>query len=87
MTEPSGEGPGVDTLLRFRFGGVFPVDDPVSEWVATIALAFNDIALVHGQFDEAFEGPAFRYLYLLRISLGHFNEAAKYLDDTAEIRQ
>jgi hypothetical protein len=75
----------LDTIIRFRFGDVFPADDFTSEWVATIALAFNDIAFVHSQFDEAYEGPAYRYFYLLRLSLGHFNEAAKYLDKTEAI--
>jgi len=75
----------IDTITRFRFGDVFPADDPVAEWVATITLAFNDIELVHGQFDEAFDGPAYRYLYLLRVALGHFNEAAAFLEATAAL--
>jgi hypothetical protein len=75
----------LDTIVRFRFGDVFPADDVISEWLATIALAFNDIAYVHGQFDEAYTGPAFRYFYLLRLALGHFHEAAKYLDETETI--
>jgi hypothetical protein len=77
----------VDTITQFRLGDLLPADDPVSEWVATLTLAFNDIALVHGEFDEAYEGPAYRYFYLLRVALSHFNEAAKYLDETEDIAE
>ncbi len=33
--------------IGFAFGRVFPADDLLSEWVATLALAFNDLAFVH----------------------------------------
>ena len=84
-TKMPGARKPVDTLIRFKFGEVFPPGDPLSEWVATIALAFNDIAYVHAQFDDAYSKPAYEYLYLLRISLGHFHEAAKFLDETKSI--
>lgn len=74
-----------DTLIRFKFGDVFPPGDVLSEWVASIGLAFNDIAYVHAQFDEAYSKPAYEYFYLLRISLSHFHEAAKFLDETKAI--
>jgi len=57
----------------------------LSEWTATLALAFNDLAYVHRQFDETYSRPVFEYFYFLRVALGHFNEAAAYLDRTAAI--
>jgi hypothetical protein len=32
------------THLRFRFGEVFPAGDVLAQWIATLALAFNDLA-------------------------------------------
>src|SRR5712692_2655204 len=75
----------LDTIIEFRFGDMFPADDVVSEWLTTISLAFNDIAFIHSNLDAAFKGPAYGYFYLLRLSLGHFHEAAKYLDETEAI--
>jgi hypothetical protein len=72
------------TLIAFRFGDVLPPDDPLAEWVATLALAFNDISYVHTKFDEAFAGRAYEYLYVLRIALSHFKEAAEFLDKTSD---
>ena len=57
----------------------------MSEWVATLALAFNDIAYVHTQLAATYAKPAHEYFYLLRMALSHFHEAAKFLDDTKAI--
>lgn len=70
--------------IGFAFGRVFPPDDLLSEWVATLALAFNDLALVHDRIEADAETPH-RFFYWLRLAIAHFYEAAKYLDDTAEV--
>ncbi|MEP6978667.1 MAG: hypothetical protein ABI948_11505 [Thermoleophilia bacterium] len=70
--------------IGFAFGRVFPADDLLSEWVATLALAFNDLALVHDRIEADAETPH-RFFYWLRLAIAHFYEAAKYLEDTAEV--
>jgi hypothetical protein len=70
--------------IGFAFGMVFPPDDLLSEWLATLSLAFNDLALVHEQIEIDRETPH-KYFYWLRLAIAHFFEAAKYLDETAEI--
>jgi hypothetical protein len=69
---------------RFRFEQVFPADDVLAEWVATLALAFNDLSLVRMQMRED-EDPKHRWLYWFRLGIAHFAEAASYLRDTSEI--
>lgn len=68
----------------FVFGVVFPPDDLLAEWVATLALAFNDLALVHDRIEADHEIPH-RFFYWLRLAIAHFYEAAKYLDESAEV--
>lgn len=70
--------------IGFVFGRVFPADDLLSEWVATLALAFNDLALVHERIELDHESEH-KFFYWLRLAIAHFFEAAKYLDDTSEI--
>jgi hypothetical protein len=68
---------------RFKFGEVFPPDDVLAEWVVTLALAFNDLSLVRGpRWDQE---SKHRWLYLFRLGIAHFREAAKYLRETTKI--
>jgi hypothetical protein len=69
---------------RFRFEQVFPADDVLAEWVATLALAFNDLSLVRGPRGWDQESKH-RWLYLFRLGIAHFREAAKYLRETTKI--
>src|SRR5439155_26540244 len=69
---------------RFRFEQVFPADDVLAEWVATLALAFNDLSLVRMQMGKD-EEPKHSWLYWFRLCIAHFAEAASYLRDTSEI--
>jgi hypothetical protein len=55
----------LDTLYEFRFSEVFPADEPLSEWLVTVALAFNDLALAHGELEKSFTESAYRYFYFL----------------------
>jgi hypothetical protein len=63
---------------------VFPEDDPLSEWLITLALAMNDLALVHVRLDEDQEEPN-RAFYWNRLAVSHFTEAALFLRDTADV--
>jgi hypothetical protein len=69
---------------RFRFEEVFPPDDVLAEWVATLAVAFNDLSLVRVQMGKD-EESKHRWLYWFRLGIAHFAEAASYLRDTSEI--
>lgn len=73
-------------IYRFQFKEVFPPDDVLGEWIVTLAMAFNDLALVHVRLEEDSEDGA-RFLYWLRVALGHFNESANFLHNTAQIEQ
>jgi hypothetical protein len=69
---------------RFRFEQMFPADDVLAEWVATLALAFNDLSLVRVQMQKDTE-PKHRWLYWFRLGIAHFAEAASYLRETCAI--
>jgi hypothetical protein len=68
----------------FVFGSVFPPDDLLSEWMATLSIAFNDLALVHIRLDEDYNTPH-RFLYWLRLAIAHYNEAGVYLDRSSQV--
>jgi hypothetical protein len=70
--------------LAFQMSKVFPEDDPLSEWLITLALAMNDLALVHVRLDEDPEEPD-RAFYWNRLAVSHFTEAALFLRDTADV--
>lgn len=65
-------------------GEVFPENDPLSEWLITLALAMNDLALVHVRLDEDQDHPE-RAFYWNRLAVSHFTEAAFFLSNTAEV--
>jgi hypothetical protein len=69
---------------RFKFEQMFPSGDVVAEWVATLALAFNDLSLVRVQMGNDMESKH-RFLYWLRLGIAHFAEAASYLRATSKI--
>ena len=68
----------------FKFGEMFPPDDPLSEWAATVALAFNDLSLVHDRLGDD-EAVPHRWLYWLRLGIAHFAEAADFVRETETI--
>jgi hypothetical protein len=68
----------------FKFGEMFPADDVLAEWMATLAIAFNDLSLVRNQLGkDAF--VAWRWFYWLRLGIAHFAEVATYLRETKDI--
>jgi hypothetical protein len=66
------------------FGDAFPPDDQLSEWLVTLALAMNDLSLVHDRLEVDQDKPE-RAFYWNRVALSHFTEAALFLYDTREI--
>jgi hypothetical protein len=71
---------------NFRFRDFFSADDVVAEWVATLALAYNDLVLLRERLidDQVTEH---RWFYWLRLMIGHFAEAATYLRDSSQISE
>lgn len=72
------------TYVAFRVGEAFPADDLLSEWLVTLAVAMNDIALVHVRLEEDQDREE-RAFYWQRLALSHFTEIGLFLDDTRAI--
>jgi len=56
-------------------GEVLPNADPLSEWLVTLAVAMNDLTLVHVRLDEDQNNPELAF-YWNRLAISHFTEAA-----------
>jgi hypothetical protein len=69
--------------LAFDIAAVFPNDDPLSEWVVTLAIAMNDLALVHGRREDEQDAPE-RAFYWNRLAISHYTEAALFLFSTRD---
>jgi hypothetical protein len=67
-------------------GDVLPPDSILAEWIATVSMAFNDLALIHQQIEADHETPH-KFFYWLRIAIAHFSEAADYLAETRDIEE
>ncbi len=76
----------VRKVTGFEFGMVFPSDDLVSEWMVTLAVISNDLALVHAQAEEDYDTPH-KFFYWVWIGTAHYNEAGKYLDDASDVEE
>jgi hypothetical protein len=63
---------------------VLPADDPLSEWIVLLAMALNDIALVHRRLARDYDS-LHEHLYWLRLGGAHFFEGAKLLKRGREI--
>src|SRR4051812_38890048 len=70
--------------FSFVMGEVFPADDPVAEWVITLALAMNDLTLVNAMSEKDEDQPD-RSFYWARLALSHFAEAALFLEASREV--
>ena len=66
--------------LKFKFQDLYPADDLLSEWLATISMAANDLIAVHVLMAET-EDDSLRW-YFFRAAVGHFYEVAKHMEDT-----
>ena len=67
----------------FKIGQMYPSDDLISEWLATIAMAANDLIAVHVLMNET-EDDSVRW-YFFRAAAGHFFEVGKHLDETSNV--
>src|SRR5829696_3343608 len=74
------------TYVAGRVGDAFPADDLLSEWLVTLAVGMNDIALVHVRLDEDQDREE-RAFYWQRLALSHFKEIALFLSNTREINE
>lgn len=81
-----GDHAAMPRYFAFSMGKAFPHDDPLSEWLVTLAVAMNDLALVHVRLDEDQDDPD-RAFYWNRLAISHFTEAALFLEQAAEIEQ
>lgn len=68
--------------LRFRFGDLFPADDPVSRWLTVCSMALNDLLRVHNQLLPGLKGDAepATNAYFARLNAAHIYEAGKFLE-------
>ena len=71
--------------FAFPMGQMFQSGDPLAEWLVTLALAMNDLTVVHVRLDEdqtTLNSPS------TGIDLrSHFTEAALFLGGTADLEQ
>src|SRR5215210_9204666 len=72
--------------FAFVMEEVFPHENLLSEWLVTLAVAMNDLALVHVRLDEDQDNPD-RAFYWNRLAISHFTEAALFLEETAEVEE
>lgn len=69
--------------LKFKFDDLYPADDLLSEWLATISMAANDLIAVHVLMAET-DDDSLRW-YFFRAAVGHFYEVARQLEDTEDL--
>jgi hypothetical protein len=61
--------------VEFTFEQVLPADSPLARWITVVAIALNDIVLVHRMFVDADEGGDM--VYLFRLAGSHLIELAE----------
>lgn len=66
--------------LKFKFEDLYPADDLLSEWLATISMAANDLIAAHVLMADT-DDDSLRW-YFFRAAVGHFYEVARQLEDT-----
>jgi hypothetical protein len=69
---------------NFRVGDVFPADDVLAEWVATLSMAFNDLSLVAKRLDEP-NMQQHETFYFQRLLIAHVTETCVFLYETKDI--
>jgi hypothetical protein len=69
----------------FEFERVFDADDRLSVWMATLAIAFND--LVQSNLDVDRSKTPWDRLYRWRIATAHYNEASLHLERGGQIEE
>jgi len=69
----------------FRFGDIFDPDDPLSIWICTLGIAFNDMIHTNEKIEQA--TVAWERFYEWRVAVAHFNEACLHLERARNIDQ
>jgi hypothetical protein len=72
-------------IWTFRIGDAFDADDPLSVWMCTLALAFNDA--VHTNLKAGGAEIEWEFVYEWRIAISHFTEACLHLERGREVEQ
>jgi hypothetical protein len=67
--------------LAFKIEAVFPAGHVLAEWLVTLALAMNDLIVVHVRLDEDQDSPELAF-YWNRLAVSHFTEAMLFLERT-----
>lgn len=65
--------------MAFKIDAVFPAGDVLAEWLVTLALAMNDLIVVHVRLDEDQDSPELAF-YWNRLAVSHFTEAMLFLE-------
>jgi hypothetical protein len=71
-------------MFKFRMGDVFDADDPLSIWIATLSVAFND-AVHSSNKVQAADEDLWKHFYEWRVAISHFNEACRHLERGQDI--
>jgi hypothetical protein len=66
-------------MFWFKIGDVFDADDRLAVWMATLAVASNDLVHTNNKVNAATEPREF--LYEPRVATGHYNEACLHMED------
>jgi hypothetical protein len=72
--------------FAFPMGEMFPSGDSLARWLVTLALAMNDLTVVHVRLDEDQDNPELAF-YWNQLAISHFTEAALFLGESADIEQ
>jgi hypothetical protein len=70
--------------IEFPFADLFDPDDPLSQWIANLSRAANDLLLANRRLEEDFErsGPQHEVIYDIRAVGSHAWELAEFLRKT-----
>jgi hypothetical protein len=88
----SGLDPQFEVEIEFPFAELFDPADPLSQWVANLARATNDLLIAHRRLDETFAGEPLtghEAIYDIKNVAAHVWELTKFLGEsrTDEIEQ
>lgn len=75
--------------IEFEIGKAFPADEILARWITALAMALNDLLLVHRWLFPAIHNktPDYANNYLGRLGAAHLYEAAKFLSDSDRIQE
>ena len=74
-----------DWWSRFRLGDAMPADSQLAQWITTVGLIYNDMAVTSDRLAQLMDTrreDAYERLYLSRLQLAHFREAVRFLHES-----